>query len=827
MSAGGLIVLIVLGAVFTYLSVNDAQEQTSRQLTQQNQVVDLMRNIQRNVLDSYIAIDAFLLQPSDQRQKELALQAIDAASQASNQIRPRFMELFPGQIDRVEEVSELLASLRAQTVKLLEVRVNPTQQYPSLEVAARVMRPNNDRFNNEIALVLLELREEGLDADSYEIFAHWVEVRHLWSQMLSMFRIYTANRIGSFNEQTLIDQENSVISMYQTLMQRLEFMEELDQQDLLGFQASASLPEMIQALRNWYGGFIQVREIHAGDGWRLDSKIMRDKIVPLLNRISELLADLESALQTAADSNVSKLSESISRQIYILAFSTLTFLVVLVSMFVATNRLVFTPIAQIVRALKSESFAKKSLVLPKIRSNETEALIDAFQEMSERIQRRQNDLEYQALHDALSGLPNRTLLQERIEYYIQLAQRDQKQLSLLMIDLDRFKEINDTLGHHIGDQVLIEVGKRLRASLRKIDTVARLGGDEFAILLPNSNLSQSEEVTKKIIDAMQMEFQARELRLSVDMSIGIACFPDHCRDTASLLQNADIAMYDAKQNHRDYAIYDPEKDEYSLVRLELINDLKEALGNDDLFLHYQPLVDLSCDRLYGVEALLRWEHPQYGNIPAEQIISMAEQTGLMNRLTYWVLNRALQEVSALHIPMLCVAVNISVYNLRETQFVEQVREILHDSGLAPQRVILEITESAMMSNPLHAIEILGELDRMGFRLAVDDFGTGFSSLAYLKELPVDELKIDRSFIANMTEDSSDDMIVRSTIELAHNLNLRVVAEGIETLEHYQLLSRYGCDFGQGYHIQKPCAAKQLVEWVDHGPYYTSSQEVNV
>jgi len=403
------------------------------------------------------------------------------------------------------------------------------------------------------------------------------------------------------------------------------------------------------------------------------------------------------------------------------------------------------------------------------------------------------------------------LLQSRIEHDISISRRESKQFSLFIIDLNRFKEVNDTLGHQVGDILLIEVGARLAGQLRDIDTVARLGGDEFAILLPETNTEQARIVANKICRAMEVPFKVNELQLYSNTSIGIAVFPIHGESVEQLIKHADVAMYIAKQNQLGYCVYDSNKDDYSVSRFAITNELRAALLSDKLHLNFQPKYNAKSGNIVGCECLLRWQHEHYGVIPPDQIIQLAEQTGLINQLTFWVLNTALAQYNAWRTVgiQLPIAINLSVYSLRDPELLPRVDEALRLHSIPPQHLTFEITESAMMANPVHAVETLTKLKALGIRIAVDDFGTGFSSLAYLKQMPVDELKIDKSFIIDMYHNENDEVIVRSTIELAHNLGLIVVAEGVEIQTTWLLLRSFSCDIGQGNLLSSALDGKSM------------------
>ncbi|MGD9389294.1 MAG: EAL domain-containing protein [Thioalkalispiraceae bacterium] len=812
-----LIFLIFSGAYLAYNTISQAQQETATRLKHHQQFIDKARQVRISVLESYTYIDAYLLEPAYKEYKTRALNSLDTAITLSEQIKKSRISELNNDVSLLMRLNQSLVQLRTETDKLFMSREDIALQYPSMSVGNNIMQPNRNSFNNAIAVALNELREEGKQKSKPEIYSEFIQARHLWTQVLSNFRLYLANRMGSFNESSLPIQETAIETMYLELRAQLQKLSALDELGELGFQASVAVEDMLTTGDNWFEGFKQVRQIHNAEGWRTDSRIMKQKIVPLINHISDLLFDVDNQVNTATARDMNILVDAAYRQTNILLWGAGAVLLFLLIIYMSTNHLVFRPIASVVRALKAEAIGKDGVMLPMVRSEETVALVDAFNEMAKRVHKRQSDLEHQALHDALTALPNRTLLQERMAHQIQVARREHSNITLFMIDLDRFKEINDTLGHHVGDKVLIEVGFRISTNLREIDTVARLGGDEFAVILPDTDTSQAENVAGKLLESMKQPFQIDELQLYLGMSIGISSYPEHGVDVATIIQHADVAMYVAKQNQSGYAIYDASKDEYSIRRLELINDLRNAIENNSLDLQFQPIINMLNDEVRGVETLLRWKHDSFGMIPPDQIINLAEQTALINPLTYWVFENALKQMEILHARgfEIEVSVNISVYNLRDSEFIDKIREIISGYKIEASKIVLEITESAMMSNPVHAAEVLSELDKMGLRLAVDDFGTGFSSLAYLKQLPVDELKIDKSFVIGMQNSNSDEVIVHSTIELAHNLGIEVVAEGVENKLNYNKLKGYLCDAAQGYYMSKPMPLDKLQVWLEN------------
>ena len=447
--------------------------------------------------------------------------------------------------------------------------------------------------------------------------------------------------------------------------------------------------------------------------------------------------------------------------------------------------------------------------------DEITILEENFNRLAEAVQNETQILEHQALHDPLTDLPNRKLLHNRLQQELLRGERTSKQLVLIMTDLNHFKEINDTLGHHIGDLVLQQSAERLFNIFRKTDTVARLGGDEFSILLPETNLEQAKVLTLKVLKSFSEPFIVENQSLNVDISIGLAEFPTHGNDVNILIQRADVAMYIAKQNKLGYSIYDPNKDTHSIGRLALMSELRDAIETESLELYFQPKVKVSSNMVVGVEALLRWNHPQRGFIQPGEFIPLAEQTGLIKPLTQWVIEKAIMQCAEWKKRGvdLTMSVNLSIHNLHDPGLMQHIQNSLSQHQLSAEHLMLEITEGDIMSEPLRARETLKEIKETGIKLSIDDFGTGYSSLSYIKKLPIDEIKIDRSFVMEMTEDNDDDVIVLATIELAHNLGFEIVAEGVHDQRTWDRLKELKCDIAQGYYISEPLNATAFTAWL--------------
>jgi diguanylate cyclase (GGDEF)-like protein len=438
---------------------------------------------------------------------------------------------------------------------------------------------------------------------------------------------------------------------------------------------------------------------------------------------------------------------------------------------------------------------------------------------SQRLRRQAAEKEEQALSDGLTGLPNRTMFTDLVQSTLTNAGRRKHAGAVMLMDLDRFKDVNDTLGHHNGDLLLQRIASRLDSVLRNTATVARLGGDEFAILLTDvHDRQQVVPVVRRILKVLEEPVVVGGLALQVEASIGIAMFPEHGRTVDAVMRAADVAMYVTKEQRSGYEFYDEERHEHrhDAGRLALIGELRRAMDETELVLFYQPKVALGSGDVKGVEALARWHHPERGLLSPDEFIPLAERSNLLRPMTLYLIDTALRQANAWRSKgiEISVAVNLSMQNMLDLRLPNDLARLLTSWRLPAGSLELEITESTIMADHRRATTILSRLSKMGVRLSIDDFGTGYSSLAYLQELPVDAIKIDKSFVMEMQEDAGNATIVQSTIDLGHNLGLEVVAEGVETVESYNTLARLGCDYAQGYFLSKPLSPDKMSLWLE-------------
>ncbi|HLA74980.1 MAG TPA: EAL domain-containing protein [Gammaproteobacteria bacterium] len=424
-------------------------------------------------------------------------------------------------------------------------------------------------------------------------------------------------------------------------------------------------------------------------------------------------------------------------------------------------------------------------------------------------------LEHQALHDSLTSLPNRNLLYERMQQALAVSQRMHKNVALFIMDLDHFKEVNDTLGHHVGDLLLQKTALRLRSALRESDTVARLGGDEFAILLPTIEDAQHAVLAaQKILKLVYRPIVLEGHTLTVGGSIGIALSPDHGQDNDTLMRHADTAMYYAKRTQSGYSVYDHDLEQQSITEPDMASKLRLAMERNELLLHYQPKVDMHTGKVSSVEALVRWQHPQQGLLMPAEFIGLAEKSGVINPLTLWVVKEALRQCliwrqSGVDVP---IAMNLSARNLQSRDMPDQIGALIKGTDINPAWLEFEISESAILSNPGNTLDVLRRLHLLGVKISIDNYGTAPASLYYLNQLPMHQIKIDKSFIADM-HDAGNARIVRAAIDLAHNLGRTAIAKGVESQEAFELLKSLGCDMVQGYYMAPPLTASDLLAWL--------------
>jgi diguanylate cyclase (GGDEF)-like protein len=482
-----------------------------------------------------------------------------------------------------------------------------------------------------------------------------------------------------------------------------------------------------------------------------------------------------------------------------------------------TARRITTPLNRLARSARRLSEGDYDAPVAIKEDDEIGALAGAFETMRQAVQEREREVTRIAFEDSLTALPNRERLRVEVRRAMEQVRANGGGFALLRLDLARFEQVNEVLGQRFGDSLLREVSQRLLAGGRRDadDIVARVGSNEFALLLPGADAPAAMAVAERIHRLLEQPIRLEDHTIDLHGSVGIACHPGHASEADALINRCAIAMQNARRRGMGLMLYDSAMDASSAESLSLMSELRHALAHDQLRLYLQPKIALATGAVIGAEALVRWQHPQRGLVPPMQFIPFAEQSGFIRELTAWMLARGTRMLRQLNTgaPQLKLSVNLSTRDLMDQDLPAKLRDMVVTQGIEPRRLCLEITESAIMDDPQRAMQTLEALHGIGFRLSIDDFGTGYSSLAYLKSMPVDELKIDKSFVMNMERDLDDAKIVRSTVDLAHNLGLTVVAEGVETAKAWKLLQSLKCDEAQGYFIAKPMPEALFADWI--------------
>ena len=815
--------ILIGGSVIASLYVSGVTRESAETLQLHDDALGVINRIRKAVWWIDTTLNTQLISPQPEDQQTIRRNLFEATRQLSSLSRHPAAEL-AGLEWPISQLQHDLEDLSHNILRLMELQQDPDWVYPMLPYINETLVESNTEFETAAYLALQEIADDdGGEAYASRLYRAVAEVRDLWRHQILDFRAVII-RFAGLNREEHIAQEQNIDVRHEVILARLTALEQAAEARAMGPATEDALETMLYRAGKWYADYQELQKLRASNIWRADVHFIEVNVHPLQLAVEDDITALQLALQTWSTKNVTMVEQAanqINAELWGLTIVTLAFVWL---MYVMISRSVLTPIARIAHALTSDDGANTQLRLAQNRSSrEIQTLVSAYNTMRQQIHHRQSALQHQALHDSLTDLPNRALLHDRLQQAISQAQRNKSRVALLLLDLDRFKEINDTLGHATGDQVLKIIARRLADTLRKTDTVARLGGDEFAIVSPQTDGQSLQALVDKIVGCINQPIGIDGQNLYVGVSIGIAVLPEHGEDADTLIRHADIAMYSAKRGNRSHAFYNPRMDTMSADNLSLLGDLRQELQrpSGQLQVYYQPQIELATGRVHSAEALLRWKHPQQGFQAPDQVIHMAEQAGLIGDLTTWVLRQAIGDGARWRddgLPVR-VAVNLSAWNLQDPQLPSLIHDLLAEAGLPPGQLSLEITESVVMSDPVRAREVLHQLSEMGIDLAIDDYGSGFSSLAYLKMLPVKDLKIDKSFVIDMLDDENDAIIVRSTVDLAHNLRLTVIAEGVEQAEVLQQLRDGRCDYVQGYFISPPLPETEFRRWcADNDPW---------
>lgn len=591
---------------------------------------------------------------------------------------------------------------------------------------------------------------------------------------------------------TLIDQELQLTTMDVSLLREVD--------SSFTFLASTYEPNIVQEFATV--NFQKTAELQ-------DSYLPSDHYIYLISQLGE-------AQQSPVFLKLSTIESNAYLSYYSLLGRLIGLLIVVSVIALAAAMIISNsitrPIMALVRLTQDIQQGLHVQKFPQKSTTEVNTLSNAISTMQSAIIKRENEIERLAFFDSVTTLPNRNRFIQKLER--QISEHPKDKFSVVLLDIDRFKEINDTIGHNAGDLLLSMVGERLRGGCRENLFIARLGGNEFAVI--DTNDGATEQLMDELANLFNSPFNVKSLTLDINVSIGGASYYEHGAVPSDLLQAADVALHSSKDSHHPYVLYHDDLNTFSLQRLRLMSELKDSLAGGQLSLYYQPKMALSDDSIHSVECLIRWIHPEHGFIPPDEFIPLAEQTGAIRHITDWALRQAAMQHAEWRKQNLdiAMAVNISAVDLTDLSLPYKVSALLSEFNMTPDKIILEVTESAVMGEPEIAINALNMLSRMGIKLSIDDFGTGFSSMAQLKKMPVDEIKIDKAFVLELATNAEDQVMVKTLIAMAENLGLSTVAEGVENQQSVELLRSMGCSTAQGFHLSRPLPQKDITPWLE-------------
>ncbi len=806
-------VLTTLILAFAWLAQSYVVEQGQehlRNIEQRNHMAELVRQLRGSVVEMEENLSAYMWDPADPLRAAVH-QSVDQATQYFNELKKDGWLETLGYARKFDTLGTSIQSMHPRLDHVMDTRLYTGNNTPIINAIEQTNRASASAFSKTGNEVIRSLNQAENGSDELQLKNLLKLLLTRWQELNTTLTRYIDMRRDKPQSTDYLNLQNEINLFYVAIETQLKNIQQ-QQQKLLDESNHTRLTSMLALMHKWDQGYQQIRNSKPNEYLRTDIPYLKDAIQPNFELLWSYLAVLDQTIQRYSANEATRqqiITETIANGVWSLS---LIILLILAMGFFYFQRGILKPISRVAGALRAEANNAEPLPLPQVNSIETQKLIDAFDEMREQVQDRQRALEHQALHDSLTSLPNRYKLQKELEKQCRIAQEKGSSIAVLMLGLDRFKDINDTLGHRIGDRILQLFGERLRYLIRTEDMVARLGSDEFIVLQPGIGQEEAIYTARKLLTEFTQPFQVEQINLYVSCSIGIALYPSHATSPAELTRYADIAMHIAKQLKTGYSLYERKHDTNNILHLSLATDLRHAVSQDVLQLSFQPQQFLHSGEYAGMEVLLRWNHPVHGYVSPEEFIPIAEQTGAIHAITHWVLENSFKQIrrwiSAGHDPGL-VSINISVFNLQARDFVETLAEMLQKWEINPQKIMLEITETAMMADPINAKSTLDKLNQLGLKIAIDDFGTGFSSLAYIKQLPVQELKIDKSFVSDMVYDENDAVIVHSTIDLAHNLGLKVVAEGVESGEIATQLEMLNCDVIQGHHYGRPMRADEI------------------
>ena len=816
--------LLCTFAYFAWQFVRTTNQAQLNQIQNRAEATDAIHDVSEQVHVIEVNLLRYVTTPSQQHEASIhrAYQLYDAA--IAKLLANKWIKTDKSLQDLLMAMEADRRQLNSATDHLLAVRKDESKWFPAMRIMQGRMLEQNQQFTITVNFMINDVADELNDPVNRETYKLLIEIRHKWELLVSEFRLFVSNSFGIFSNDPKRDKQarRSNIDLYAKSLSRL--LDQLEQTIRVGQPDrinKRSVAELRQRFSSWQVAYKKVLNAFTGDRWRNDLLILHNEVEPLLDRIQRRASSLELELGVASAKDITRVTSVAQGLSNSVVYITIGLSLIGFLGYFLFHRVILLPIATVTKALKSEVLTphvEQHHLLQVSDAREIRDLSNAFFEMREQIRSRQAHLDHMAHHDSLTTLPNRILLRDRLSQAMARAKRDRKMVALMFLDLDRFKQINDSLGHDIGDRLLQLVASRLASCIRATDTVARLGGDEFGIVVENvGHADQIAILAGKILDSFSKSFQVDKHELHSSTSIGIALGPNDDNDVDSLIKDADIAMYHAKdQGRNNYKFYSAEMAAQVAHHMQLETQLRQAMDNNEFVLHYQPIVSLVTGQIISTEALLRWQHPARGLLPPQEFLPVLEDSGMMRPLTQWVLKQAsLQYLrhNQAGFAQIRMAINLPGMMLHNDAILDLIISSIEETRIDPTGLLVEFTEDTLLESLMDSKKALISLRDMGVRIALDDFGTGQSSLSHLRQNPIDIVKIDRDFIHDIPTDKYDCELVDAIIAMAHKLHIKVVAEGVETREQVDFLRRHRCDAIQGYYFSSALDGDKVLDMI--------------
>ena len=816
-------IVMLLGAFFGWRYVDLVSHNQLKDIQHRTEASDALSDLVTQTHTIQISLQRFITMPTEanNRSIERSFQLYEAAIVKLR--KNAWVKQDAALLELVYALGKDEENLNNEVQKLVNVRLDKSQWFPAMNIMQERMLNNNMQFKTALDFMIQDAGEDLRSQRKIEIYKILNEIRYTWQLTISEFRLFVSNSFGIFsnNPQLGMQSRKMNVDLYtkklDSLIKQLARYKRNEKQDAI---SKGTLDDLLNSHNAWTQAYTEVLNSFSTEQWRHDLMLLRENVEPLLARIKQRTSSMQLELAVTNSKNITlltRLAMDLSDYVIFVALSVIALGIV---GFIVFQRAILTPITNFAQVLKIEAMdqsSDKSKVLES-KTAEFRLLTDAFNEMRQQVNYRQAHLDYMAHHDALTQLPNRMLLRDRLSQSIARAKRDGEMVGLIFLDLDRFKQINDSLGHDVGDKLLQIVAERLTSCVRASDTVSRLGGDEFAVVVESvQHAEQMAAMARKILAAFVPPFRVEQHELHSSASIGIALGPNDDNDVDALIKDADIAMYHAKDLGRgNYKFYSAEMASHVAEHMALETQLRHALNHQELLLYYQPIVDIKTGNIVSTEALLRWHHPERGIITPDDFLSIMEDSGLIRPITQWVLYEASKQYlrhKQAGYPNIRMSVNLSGLLLKGDTILDLVINAIEHADMDPNGLTVEITEDTLVEDLHGSDQALRTLKEMGIRVALDDFGTGQSSLSHLRLTPIDVVKIDRDFIRDIPGDQNDCELVDAVIAMAHKLRMSVVAEGVESRDQLDFLAWHKCDSVQGYYYSRPLTSEAILELI--------------